>query len=304
MSRELILIHGRSQQGKDPAALKREWLDALADGLSKSGLTLPVAEKDVRFVFYGDTLNDFSLGKSADEVADVVTRGAVDESERGFMRKLLEEVCDSRGISQQDLDAALGHPVGARGPQNWPWVVAVLKVIEKRFPNLGAPLMETFTHDVYLYLTNEVCRERIDDAVADVVAGSGESVVVSHSLGTVVAYHVLLNHAGSAGWEVPLFVTLGSPLAMSVVSSYLRSHNADNAQRAPGCTAEWFNAYDPQDIVALHPLDTAHFPLEPTQPAITNKGDVVNSTGNQHGISGYLSDPDVAARIHHGLKGD
>jgi hypothetical protein len=60
----------------------------------------------------------------------------------------------------------------------------------------------------------------------------------------------------------------------------------------------WFNAFDPRDAVALYPLDTEHFDVEPS---IENKADVRNDTPNCHGISGYLSDKDVARRIYDAL---
>jgi hypothetical protein len=61
--RELVLVHGRSQQHKDPVNLKKAWLDALAEGLAKIGLTLPVAEESVRFPYYGDTLIGLMEGR-------------------------------------------------------------------------------------------------------------------------------------------------------------------------------------------------------------------------------------------------
>jgi hypothetical protein len=33
MTRLLVFIHGRAQQGKEPAALKAEWIEQLAKGL-------------------------------------------------------------------------------------------------------------------------------------------------------------------------------------------------------------------------------------------------------------------------------
>ena len=35
MTRQLIFVHGRSQQEKDPAALKQTWIDAWKVGLEK-----------------------------------------------------------------------------------------------------------------------------------------------------------------------------------------------------------------------------------------------------------------------------
>jgi hypothetical protein len=56
--------------------------------------------------------------------------------------------------------------------------------------------------------------------------------------------------------------------------------------------------------VALYPLDTAHFPLDPTTPAIHNKRDVRNRTRNRHGIAGYLDDKEVARWIYDALTKD
>ncbi len=62
MNRQLLLLHGRSQEHKDSVALKAEWLDSLGEGLAKINVKLPIAEKDVRFPFYGDTLSDLVDG--------------------------------------------------------------------------------------------------------------------------------------------------------------------------------------------------------------------------------------------------
>ncbi|MNW08462.1 hypothetical protein D3C71_2052460 [compost metagenome] len=66
----------------------------------------------------------------------------------------------------------------------------------------------------------------------------------------------------------------------------------------PTCVGSWFNALDPHDVVALYPLDQRNFRVNP---AIENKTDVANHTGNQHGIEGYLDDPVIAKRIHDAL---
>ena len=52
----LLLVHGRSQGGKDPVSLKAEWLGALNKGLQKSGLSLP-ENIEIDFPFYGDQLD-------------------------------------------------------------------------------------------------------------------------------------------------------------------------------------------------------------------------------------------------------
>jgi hypothetical protein len=91
---------------------------------------------------------------------------------------------------------------------------------------------------------------------------------------------------------VPLYVTVGSPLGVGAIKQLI------GRPRHPECAKGWFNAMDPRDVVALHPLDNAHFRVDP---AIENKTDVDNATENRHGISGYLSDPEIARRIHAAL---
>jgi hypothetical protein len=67
--------------------------------------------------------------------------------------------------------------------------------------------------------------------------------------------------------------------------------------------SQWFNARDPRDVVALYPLTPDHFPVGDEAPGIVDKSDVDNETPNRHGISGYLSDRDVARVIHDALVG-
>ena len=58
---------------------------------------------------------------------------------------------------------------------------------------------------------------------------------------------------------------------------------------------------DEGDVVALYPLDSNSFPLDPVNPAIENKTNVHNHTDNRHGIEGYLDDRDVAQWIYDAL---
>jgi hypothetical protein len=85
--------------------------------------------------------------------------------------------------------------------------------------------------------------------------------------------------------QAPLLVTVGSPLGMKSVQAHL-----DPPPVRPGKTEAWLNARDPQDVVALFPLDG--------YPGVENKSDVDNTTDNHHSIDGYLDDSVVAARIY------
>ncbi len=297
--RQLIFVHGRSQEHKDAVALKAEWLDALGEGLAKSGLTLPIPESEVRFPYYGDTLFDLAEGETADEAAQVIVRGkAGDDAEKRFAAAVTAEIQAKTSISDEQIDEVLGTDVLNRGALNWPWVRAVLKAVDRYVPYGSGTGIALATHDVYVYLTNSAIRQTIEEGIMQAITPGVASVVVSHSLGTVVSYNLLRREGAGRQWNVPLYVTVGSPLGVNAVRQILRTFAPT---RTPECVAEWFNAMDPRDIVALYPLDPQAFPLDPVTPAIENKVDVRNRTSNRHGIAGYLDDPVVARRIYDAL---
>lgn len=296
MTRHLLFVHGRAQERKDAMALKAEWLSALARGLHKSGLALPISGDAVRFPFYGDTLVDMVGGVSADAAASVIVRGdETDVAEQIFARAIVEEICAEVGMGADQLAALTDAPVQERGMLHWASVQALLGVIDRHVPFASSASIALFTHDVYQYLNHSGIRETIHDGIREAVTPGVETVVVAHSLGTVVAYNLLRQEGHLLGWNIPLFVTLGSPLAVKAIRRAIR--NAAPV-RCPTCVSRWFNALDERDIVALYPLDPARFPLDPIEPAIENKRDVRNETPNRHGISGYLDDEHIARQIY------
>jgi hypothetical protein len=298
--RQLVLVHGRSQQNKDAKALKAEWLEALKEGLSKSGLKLPIAESDVRFPYYGDTLDQMVDGKSAEAAAQVIVRGNdMDQDQKRFRAAVLVEIAKHAGLTEAQIAEAAGdEDVIRRGVLNWGWVHAILKALDNYVPLASGTSIALFTYDVYQYLKNSTIRKQIDAGVSSAIPSKVESVVVSHSLGTVVAYNCLVQRGRDVGWKVPLFVTLGCPLGIDEIKTTMKLLAP---LRCPECVTAWFNAFDPRDVVALYPLSKDTFPLDPDIPSIENKIDVSNKTENRHGIAGYLDDKDVAKRIHDAL---
>jgi hypothetical protein len=284
----LVMIHGRAQENKDADALKAQWVDTLRRGLGKSGLALPLADADIRFPYYGNTLARLVDGSGP--VPDVVVRGtdAATRAEQRFQQAVLEELMRVVGITDAQVDAVLDHDVRQRGPLNWEWVQGILVAIDNLVPGASGASIALATRDVYQYLNNPGVRRTIDDGVRQAMVPGVPTVVVAHSLGTVVAYNLLRREGAAAGWNVPLFVTLGSPLGVTAIRRAVApiSH--------PSCVGRWFNAMDERDVVALYPLDATRFDVTPP---IDNKTDVRNGTRNRHGIDGYLDDAEVARRI-------
>jgi hypothetical protein len=294
--RELIFIHGRAQQQKDSVALKKDWIEAFRKGLAKSGLALPIPETSIRFPYYGDTLFDLAAKKPPEQAAEIVVRGVekADEQEKRFVLSVLNEILEKQGVTDEEIEQQLGPnaEVVERGILNWGWVQAALQVIDRKLPGGSGNSIALFTNDVYQYINNPVIHERINKGVRQAFTPNTSSVVVSHSLGTVVAYSMLREEAHAKNWKVPLFMTLGSPLAVTAIRARLAPI------KHPVCAEKWYNAMDERDVVALYPLNKKHFKIDPE---IENKTNVDNHTDNRHGIAGYLDDKDVAKRIHDAL---
>jgi len=285
---KLIFIHGRSQEGKNPALLQQQWEAALNKGLSSAGLTWST-NVQVAFPFYGNKLDELLKELDAPLIEDVIQRGAAqDTTEAQFRGDLLYEIARNAGISDSDIQAYYSGQPQEKGPLNWEWVQSILKALDKT--PLGEAAIDAFTRDVYVYLTNKAVRRAIDGLVSPYLT-EGPCVVVGHSLGSVVGYNVLSKTAQNV--SVKRYITVGSPLGLKAIKRQL-----DTPLAMPPCTKGWYNAMDERDVVALYPLDGENFPIHPP---IVNKTDVDNHTDNRHGIEGYLDDSDVARSIYMAL---
>ncbi len=291
--RQLVLVHGRAQEGKDALALKNEWIAALREGLAKSGLDLPIPESSVRFPFYGDTLDGLVRDVPPDQLAQVIVRAqGADEEGRAFIKSIIREVQAKAGITDAKISTVAGHGVLTKGPLNWEWLQGVLKTIDENVPLASGASIALATNDVYHYLHNIGIRDHLEMGVRQALQPDVPTVVVGHSLGSIVSYNLLRREGKASRWNVPLYMTLGSPLAVKAIKKGLAPN------KHPECVGKWFNAMDERDLVALYPLDDEHFPIVPS---IENKRDIDNHTQNRHGIDGYLNDKEVAKRIYDAL---
>jgi hypothetical protein len=282
----LLLVHGRGQAGMNPDTLKGEWMATLARGATALGRKVP-PNIDVAFPFYGDVLDRYARDLEIPSTSDLQARGSLpfDMEFLEFQAQFADEVRKRTGITDAQIEVEYGDNPQARGPLNWAWVQATLRAVDTYGGNAGQRTLEAFTRDVFLYTTRAGVRNDIDGIVAAKLTAE-PTVVVGHSLGSVVAYSVLRRDVRAL--NVPLYATVGCPLAVRSIRDRL------GPPRWPKPVASWYNAYDTRDVVALYPLDAANFSV---QPAIDNYGNVKNSTENRHGIVGYLNDPDVAKHI-------
>jgi hypothetical protein len=237
VNRELVFVHGRSQQHKDPGALKREWIDCLSAGLARNNLPLePIDDVVVRLPFYGDALAQMTWGTTPDDAAEVILKGEppLDAGAKRFMLAVFDELRDEYGVSDEEVLDATDEQITEKGPLNWPWVRAILQKLDS-LPHISAATIAMATYDVYQYLTNTVIRRKIDTGVMTAMTPGVESVVVGHSLGSVVAYTLLQRDGARQNWNVPLFVTVGSPLAVNAIRNLVPGVGEVGGNRTPAC---------------------------------------------------------------------
>ena len=139
--------------------------------------------------------------------------------------------------------------------------------------------------DAYFFTNKkEPIRQRLRQALNAV---AGPTVVIAHSLGTVIAYDVL-SEPGFAGRTVPLLVTLGSPLGYTEIQDVVT-----RPLRLPAPVQLWANFADPLDLVAL---DTSLADEFQGAPRIIDAR-VDNPSPNNHAACGYLGASRVRSTV-------
>ena len=162
-------------------------------------------------------------------------------------------------------------------------------------------LTRAFARDVndYLFVTER--RDAMRQSLIDRLdAGGGPFIVVAHSQGTMVAYDVL---SEMTDLDVPLFVTIGSPLGIQEVQDQLKRFTKQKALAVPKCVGHWLNVYDGHDPVAADEELANDF--APRGGAIEDV-EVVNpdSPAHPHSGTGYLRTDPVRHAVRDAVRVD
>ncbi|MGW0808114.1 trypsin-like serine peptidase [Nonomuraea sp. NPDC002799] len=273
----LAFLHGRGQQGLDPERLRRYWTAGLNGGLTRAGLDT-IKPDDVWFPFYAPRLIQ-AMGQletlprfAREALGDPVEAAAPGPA---GTRRLYEQMI-------AEAAARAGLPAGAEGLGD-----AVHRALSWLADTTGLDrlLIATIFGDVAAYLDDQKVREAVLDSVLQTMPRTGRLVLVSHSLGTVVAMDVLTRLDPAV--HVELLVTAGSPLGLDSVQQRLLT----GGPHRPGRVAHWFNAWCPTDSVAIGCPLNDHWRGELTETAVSNPA------GRAHDIEEYLAHPEVAQVI-------
>lgn len=286
---KIVFVHGRAQAGRSADEIRNQWLPGLRRGLADAGVQLdPLPEFEVPF--YGNKLEELSEA-SVRHAASVVTRGAPpDEAVDPLIAAMVLQMAERAGIRREDVCDEEELRVVERGPERWEWVQALARKLESKRPWLADLVIGKVTKDVKAYIDFPHVQDAVHDIVAPAI-GDGPCVIVSHSLGTVVAYWLLADRCRNA--EVPLLLTAGSPLGLDAIKDRL-----PHPLGIPSGVGRWLNVTDERDVVALYAkLDADTFVA-----GIENLTDIRNGD-DPHAIQSYLADARVARAIHQAVCG-
>jgi hypothetical protein len=225
------------------------------------------------------------------------------------------------GLILTGLDRLLASPVAdaaerreidslrRRLKRRWHLVGESVSLLRRLVADEGTELMIA---DVHRYLRNEngigvTIRALLKSALEDAWRRDERVLLISHSLGSVIAYDSLWELSREAGSAdcIDLLVTLGSPLATRFIRKALKGADRPPPERYPANIRRWANFSARGELVALHPR------LEPffrgmveggLVEAIEDHIDLYNHFHDAAGINphrsyGYLIHAEVASLI-------
>lgn len=284
----MILVHGINQEGKSARQIHDDWLGALRATYAKHGPDPLHRLSRIDAAYYGDTLYRLSTTRFKDQAIALGAEETPDDFDE-FAVDALRQMALRMGATEAQIQAEAATTVVAQGAGiHKKWVKAIARVIETVSPLHGTLAMRVLGQ-AHAYIRNQHNHDEVNKLVRPLFEDDEPAIVVSHSLGTIVAYSLLREFARNGRpRQSPLLVTLGSPLGIdSVRKGFPKPRNR------PEHVQRWVNGSDPEDFVALQGrLTDDNF-----GPGIENFADFDNGHDNPHSITGYLSDPRVARAI-------
>lgn len=302
---EVVLVHGIGQQQECADTLEKEWVQVLARGVHTAGFPdladrLAARQVDTMMAFYGDVF--LRPGAQGDDIQELT-----DEEAKIAQMLAAEWLARAAGRSQdpqanqlaaETLEVLTGESVEAMGFGNWMrrMVRGIGEI--KWFAPTGFALAERFVNrslkQISAYLANKELKEEIQSRVSAVIDDSTRAIV-GHSLGSVVAYEVV----AKLDTDLPLLVTLGSPLGLGTV---VFDKVQPQPPSFPSSARLWVNVADTDDLVAADPDLSSKFGASMPEGAEFRNPPVDNGA-QPHSAKHYLTKAVVGEPIAEKLEG-
>ncbi|MFE1907374.1 endopeptidase [Streptomyces gardneri] len=289
MERQHVLgVHGIGQGKTSQRELTKSWRDALDRGVER----LHGRATDTKNSMLAPTLRvphwSSLLVESSDRLS---TRDVLPDDATPF-------TADEEDFVVQALDDLLDPAERAYAAQVDPTTLGVIKLpariiqrtvaLDRKKPDSLVSKVIRVLREVHTYLTHPDLASQVRKHVLQ-AADQHTTVLIGHSLGSVIAYDLLRREelAGphTAGTAVHTFVTCGSPLAIPTVQRGMGL--PDGRLPAPAPHIRWINVFDPGDLV------TGGAGLAPAADTVTDVK-VANGLRDPHAATKYLRTIPVA----------
>jgi hypothetical protein len=300
----ILLVHGRSFK-PDRTALTRYWLGALRHGVQRDlspAKQRRFEETKFEMVYYGHHSNAFlrSRGKRYDETRDMADR-------RNTLRELEQ-------IPTDGFDRAAYRALPNRSSFK-EFLADVGSVVTSPL-HLSDSLIGAAAPDIAHYWDEDTqfgsdVRYEMINPLKRAMKRSGRILVISHSLGTMVAYDTFwkFSHMGEYRHDfktrpVHTWITMGSPLGDETVKRKLKGASLSGTRRYPHLIERWFNFSAEDDFIShdeavrndYREMLRENLVDEIIDEDIYNLA-VRNGRSNPHSSAGYLIHPKVIAAI-------
>ncbi|HIF9062220.1 TPA: hypothetical protein ACX6MH_002409 [Photobacterium damselae] len=274
MNKHYIAIHGRSN--KPPAhILEDSWLRAINDG--RRHVNQPLINKpQFSMAYYADVFYRQPLYFDPEPYLPDIPPNhspvplAVDEDHLSEMMEQNKWRLDNRFF--EPLLSEFG--------------------VYRALNYLSKPLLRYWLTDVYRYFHNPAFALEIEKPLIRLLKEYRHHSItlISHSLGTVIAYNVLqklVAQRTTQGITIDKWITLGSPLGLASVKAQLK-RNLQGSLAVPENVSAWHNYSDKRDIVCIDG-DLANDFAKNNSGVRVQDFHVVNAyPGNPHKSYGYL----------------
>ncbi|HIF9155059.1 TPA: hypothetical protein ACX6PW_003782 [Photobacterium damselae] len=278
MNKHYIAIHGRSN--KPPAhILEDSWLRAINDGRKQTTQSL-INKSQFSMAYYADVFYQQPLYFDPEPyLPDIPTNHspiplAVDEDHLSEMMEQNKWRLDNRFF--EPLLSEFG--------------------VYRALNYLSKPLLRYWLTDVYHYFHDPAFALEIEKPLIRLLQQYRHHSItlISHSLGTVIAYNVLQKLAAQRTTQditIDKWITLGSPLGLASVKAQLK-RNLQGSLAVPENVSAWLNYSDKRDIVCIDgdlADDFAGVRVQDFQVVNAYPGNPHKSYGYLQGLGMYLS---------------
>ena len=295
--KRIIYVHGRGYKpNKD--TLKDNWDEALIAGLQRD-YNLSTVQKfkstKKEMAYYGDLTNIFLKKRRKlfiyDEKNDIIDRSECLNRLKSYSDSDFQNSTYSNLPGKDSIKKIFAHltskPLYMLGLGNF--VVGLVAPDMKHYWNPD----DKFGSDV---------RWRLTEVLKDAFDKKDEILLISHSLGTIIAYDVLWKFSYYGEYrdiredKLHTWITMGSPLGNENAKKKLKGANATGVRKYPINISRWFNVAAEDDYLCHDQRLNNDF----EKMEITTKSDTINynlavrhSKSNPHHAVGYLITPEV-----------